>query len=129
MFCLTHNVVKSSIHSFYPIKNFLSHKYLIRRGLFVGAATEYSNVLSLMASDYFLLRLEETGRALGRDAYGEVVEMSLHGAKVAGKKIGFKDRETSHVYINVNILYQVTGQYSYNLYELLYAQSYMYCER
>ena len=37
--------------------------------------------------DCFLPELEETGRVLGRGAYGEVVEMLLHGTKVAGKKI------------------------------------------
>ena len=35
----------------------------------------------------FLPELEETGRVIGRGAYGEVVEMLLHGTKVAGKKI------------------------------------------
>ena len=34
-----------------------------------------------------LPELEETGRVLGRGAYGEVVEMLLHGTKVVGKKI------------------------------------------
>ena len=33
------------------------------------------------------LELEETVRVLGRGAYGEVVELLLHGTKVAGKKI------------------------------------------
>ena len=37
--------------------------------------------------DCFLPELEETGRVLGRGAYGEVVELLLHGTKVAGKKI------------------------------------------
>ena len=34
-----------------------------------------------------LLELEETQRVLGRGAYGEVIELLLHGTKVAGKKI------------------------------------------
>ena len=36
---------------------------------------------------YLLFKIEETGRVLGRGAYGEVVELLLHGTKVAGKKI------------------------------------------
>ena len=44
-----------------------------------------------MANDYFLPNIEETERVLGQGAYGEVVEMSLHGTKVAGKKIDSKE--------------------------------------
>ena len=50
-----------------------------------------------MASDYFLLNIEETDRVLGRGAYGEVVEMSLHGTKVAGKKIDSKESCKSRI--------------------------------
>ena len=44
--------------------------------------------------DCQLPELEETGRVIGRGAYGEVVELLLHGTKVAGKKIDYKDRES-----------------------------------
>ena len=47
-----------------------------------------------MASLDFLIELEETGRVIGRGAYGEVLELLLHGTKVAGKKINCEDRET-----------------------------------
>ena len=46
-----------------------------------------------MASLDFLIELEETGRVIGRGAYGEVLELLLHGTKVAEKKINCKDRE------------------------------------
>ena len=36
---------------------------------------------------YLLFKIEETGKVLGQGAYGEVVELLLHGTKVAGKKI------------------------------------------
>ena len=44
--------------------------------------------------DCLLPELEETGRVIGRGAYGEVVELLLHGIKVAGKKIDCKDSES-----------------------------------
>ena len=44
--------------------------------------------------DCLLPELEETRRVLGRGAYGEVVEVLLHGTKVAGKKINCKDSES-----------------------------------
>ena len=44
--------------------------------------------------DCLLPELEENGRVIGRGAYGEVVELLLHGTKVAGKKIDCKDRES-----------------------------------
>ena len=36
---------------------------------------------------YVLPDVEETGKVLGRGAYGEVIELKLHGTRVAGKKI------------------------------------------
>lgn len=36
---------------------------------------------------YVLPDVEVTGKVLGRGAYGEVIELKLHGARVAGKKI------------------------------------------
>ena len=35
---------------------------------------------------YVLPDVEETGNVLGSGAYGEVIELKLHGTRVAGKK-------------------------------------------
>ena len=43
--------------------------------------------MATVSEHYLLSELKETGRILGRGAYGEVVELSLHSTKVAGKKI------------------------------------------
>ena len=40
-----------------------------------------------LESHYYLSEVKETGRVLGKGAYGEVLEMILHETKVAGKKI------------------------------------------
>ena len=40
-----------------------------------------------LESHYHLSEIKETGRVLGKGAYGEVLEMILHETKVAGKKI------------------------------------------
>ena len=47
-----------------------------------------------LSPDCLLPELEETGRVIGRGAYGEVVELLLHGTKVVGKKINCKDSES-----------------------------------
>ena len=73
---------------------------------------------------YLLFKIEEAGRVIGRGAYGEVVEMLLHGTKVAGKKIHsiffdssndsdhvgaikeiFQQECVRYVYVEVNLLF------------------------
>ena len=43
--------------------------------------------------DCLLPELEETGREIGRGAYGKVVELLLHSTKVVGKRIDCKDKK------------------------------------
>ena len=71
------------------------------------------------------LELEETGRVIGRGAYGEVLELLLHGTKVAGKKIDSKDRESD---IKSRIE-QECNRLATDVIELHYSQCYMYLER
>ena len=78
-----------------------------------------------MASLDSLTKLEETGKVIGRGAYGEVVEVLLHGTKVAGKKIDCKERESD---IKSRIK-QECNRLATDLIELHYSQCYMYLER
>ena len=73
----------------------------------------------------YLPGLEETERVIRRGAYGEVLELLLHGTKVAGKKIYCKDRET-------DIKSRIEQQYNRlatDVIELHYSQCYVYLER
>ena len=78
-----------------------------------------------MASLDYLPELEETARVIGRGVYGEVIEMLLHGTKVAGKKIDCKDRESD---IKSRIEQQC-NRLATDLIELHYSQCYMYLQR
>ena len=81
--------------------------------------------MATVSEDYLLSELKETGRVLGRGAYGEVVELLLHGTKVAGKKIDCKDKESD---IKSRIEQQC-NRLATDLIELHYSQCYTYLER